>query len=161
MAEEVRLEVATPAHAAQLAPLMRQADADEALAAGGYTPMAALLASLEASEVAYAAFAGGELLGLCGVAPLEGYEDAPRAVVWALTSTAVERHRRAFWRLSRLLVAVFRDVYHGGLTAYVDARHTAALRWLRRLGFTVNPAAPFGPEGLPFHAATLAAPRHD
>jgi hypothetical protein len=33
----------------------------------------------------------------------------------------------------------------------VDARNTKSIRWLRRMGFEVLPAAPLGVEGRPFH----------
>lgn len=146
-ADVLRLEEATHAHAHALAPHMRPEDAAEVQASGGYTPLEALVASIECSAVAYAAFANEELLGLCGFMPVA---DGSQAVVWALTSTAVERHRKSFWRLSRFMVAALASAYPV-LTNFVDARHTASLRWLTRLGFTVLPAAPYGVHGLPFH----------
>lgn len=41
------------------------------------------------------------------------------------------------------------------LTNYVDARNAVSIRWLRWLGFEIEPAAPFGIHGLPFHRFSM------
>ena len=73
-------------------------------------------------------------------------------VPWALTGPAVERHRRFLLRESRRQVARMRDEA-APLINYVHAGHRRALRWLRWLGFTIEPARPLA-RGM-FHRFTL------
>jgi hypothetical protein len=141
---------ATEEHARALAPRMRLADRLEVEATGGYTPLEALLFSLERSEVARAALFDGEVACMWGVAPLRRSAVLGRVgVAWLLTSDLVERHPRAFWRgcraeLPRLLARF--DV----LTNAMDCRNLVALRWGWRIGFRFARPETFGVEGLPF-----------
>ena len=152
MAEALRTETATLAHAEALAANMRQEDVDEAKACG-FSPLEALRDSLRASEVALAALCGGEVLALYGVVPVnvEARGDALQGVVWALTSKAVDAHRMAFHREACRVVAALAAAYPRGVYNYIDARHATALRWVQRLGFVVLPVVPYGPHRLPFH----------
>lgn len=147
---------ATAAHAAELAPRLREADVAEVRATAGYAPLEALERSLLASTEAYALLLGGELAGLFGVVGLEGTVAGGYAggVIWLLGSDAIPLRRRAFLSLSRRMVAEFRTRYPV-LFNYVDARNEASLRWLRWLGFEIAPAAPFGVEGRPFHHVAI------
>lgn len=157
MAADVQVVPATPAHAEALAPLMRAEDAAELAASLGVGPLQGLLASLDASCAARAVLFDGEVAALCGVADtdVQGV-----GCVWALTGRAVERHPRAFVRLSRAAVAEYLTRYEV-LFNFIDARYGRALRWVRALGFTVQEAQPYGAAGLPFHPVVLrrAAPR--
>ena len=150
MADAIRYEVATLAHAEALAATMRQAGRGRG---GGrrLSPLAALLDSLRVSSVAHAALLGTEVLALYGVVPVEAKADAPQAVVWALTGAAVERHRKKFHREAKRVLRALAADYPRGLYNYVDSRHAKALRWARRLGFVVLPAVPYGPHRMPFH----------
>ena len=130
---------------------MREEDAAEVEASSGHTPTEAILASIEATHTTYAALVGDELLALFGLSRVETPRgQATRATVWALTSTAVERHRKGFYRASvRVVAALSGNVPI--LYNFVDARYTKAVSWLRRLGFEVLPPVPYGPRHLPFH----------
>lgn len=140
---------AAPEHVDELAPKMRPADTAEVLASGGFTPREALEESVTASAHAFAALFDGEVAALWGVV------DGPGCgIVWALTGPAVERHPKAFLRHSRIAVNVLLRHYPA-LTNFVDARYEQALRWVRRLGFSVGPPEPFGAAGLPFHRILL------
>lgn len=136
-----------------LADHMRAADRAEVLASGGYSPIDAVDVSLQFSEVVRAAEINGELLCLFGVTVVP---DAPWSVPWLLSTTAVDRYPLAFWRASKAALAQLRERYPF-LLQQVDARYTQALSWLRRLGFTIEPAQPFGAQGLLFHRVTLGA----
>jgi hypothetical protein len=139
-------------HAQALARRMRQEDAAEVLASGGYTPLEAVLDAMAMSSESWAAYAGEELLGIWGVVPgafLEG-----GAIPWLLTTEAVPRHRRAFLATSRRVADYLVERY-GALTQQVDARYDGALRWAARIGFAVEEPAPFGRAGLPFCRITM------
>jgi hypothetical protein len=146
---------ATVSHAHALAATMRADDAAEC-AAFGLTPLDALLESLRASEVAWTLLLDGEPAAMWGAEPLRRtlLSEPGAASAWALTGTAVERHRKEFARVSRAGVAALLARYPV-LFADVDARYARALRWVRWLGFTVLPAVPFGASGEPFHPIVL------
>lgn len=150
---EAHVRLARPGDAELLAPRMRAEDAAECLASCGLGPLPALLESIAASRVVFALELGGELAALFGVV------DGPRKtllgptafdIIWSLTSDAVTRHPRAFWRESKRIVAELLRAFPE-LRNAIDARYTAALRWVARLGAEVQPAEPWGVSGLPFH----------
>lgn len=151
---------ATLADAEALAPKMRAEDAAEALASHSLTSLDAIRLSLDRSDVAYALELDGELAAVFGVEPgptasvLSGPEFS---FVWALTGTAVERHRKSFARAS---VAMLRTllVEHPVLINFIDARYTRALAWARWLGAEVQPAITFGAAQLPFHPVIFRRP---
>lgn len=149
---EFRIEPATVAHAVELAPRLRPADAAEVLASGGYAPLEALLESIKASDGAWAAYFAGELGCLFGVSagPFLSF----RAYPWLLTSDVVARYPKTFLRACREVLAGWADRF-GMLEQAIDARYTVALRWAARVGFEVAPPAPFGVAGLPFCRITL------
>ncbi len=151
----VYIEPATMEHARILAPLMRQADVDEVMASHGYTPIEALEAGVNQSEVAWAGFLNGDLVGLFGISRRPFLSTT--AVPWLLTGVGVEKHPRAFWKACRVIVADWREQFAGvEMEQFVDARHERALRWAARLGFHVEPAMPFGAAGLPFHRISMS-----
>jgi hypothetical protein len=43
------------------------------------------------------------------------------------------------------------------LVNFVHAKNTTSVRWLRRLGFTLHEAVPYGALGEPFHPFELRA----
>lgn len=162
MGAEAQAVKVRPEHVLELARTMRPEDAAEVLAAGHATPFLAIEASLGASTSAWALLLGGELAAIFGIV-----EEAPhglllgpgRGIPWALTSTAVPKHRKAFLRASRAAAGLFLRRCPE-LHQFIDARYAAALRWVRRLGFEVLPAEPFGPHALPFHHVILRRPGH-
>ncbi|MBX3503328.1 MAG: hypothetical protein KF889_28120 [Alphaproteobacteria bacterium] len=127
---------------------MRAADIREIEAAIGVAPLPALLLSLARSTEAWAGTVDGEVACVFGVGPLSllGGEGCP----WLLGSDLVERNAVAFARRNRAMVARWLRTYRV-LRNHVDARNSQAIRWLRWLGFTIGPPAPYGVARLPFH----------
>lgn len=130
----------------QLSRDMRPEDAAECLASGGYQPSEAISVSIDASVASWSMTVDGELLALFGI--------AHPGIPWALTSNAARRHPRLVHATARVVLDKMLERYPV-LVQYVDARYTSALRWLRRLGFSVAEAEPFGIEGRPFHRIEL------
>lgn len=157
MSGQVTILPATEEHARQLAPLMRPADAAEVLASGGYQPLDALLDAMAWSAESYAGYIDGELACLFGVVP--GTFLTGEAVPWLLTSNVVQRKPRAFLRASREVIADWLGKYPM-LVQQVDARYEQALRWAERVGFNVEPPAPFGISGEPFCRISMRRPDH-
>lgn len=149
---DVTVIPATLEHAASLARRMRRADADEVWASGRLLPADALRVSLGLSLKAWTGTVDGVPMCIFGVAPLSlmsGY-GAP----WMLGAEGLERHAVAFLRRNRPFVAEMRAVFPR-MENWVDARNAASIRWLRWLGFTIHPAAPWGAHDLPFHRFSM------
>ena len=146
----MRYEVvpATEAHARELAANMREEDAAECWAAAHHAPLQALLASLKASRCPWAGMADGRVLCMFGVAEAALVCDI--AAPWLLSSRDVPKHGRTFARVSRAWAEHIAREYRL-LVNYVDARHIAAVTWIRWLGLNLDPAQPYGPDGVPFH----------
>jgi hypothetical protein len=140
----LRLVVARPDHVPLVAARMRQADRDEVLASGNFTPEEALRASLAASEFARTAFVDGEPLAMFGLATADGV-----AIPWLLTTDAVCRYPLTFWNASKAILRELREGYPT-MAQFIDARHVSALSWARRLGFAVGEPVPFGVQGRRF-----------
>jgi hypothetical protein len=143
---------ATLAHARAIE--LRPGDFRE-VAALGLTPVEAIERGLARSLWADAYVIDGEVAAIAGlvVQPMLGGVAMP----WLLTGRPVDRHARAFLRLTRARTAAMRAA-HGTLVAEVHAEYREAVRWLGWLGFALAPARPFGPLGAPFHHAILGAP---
>lgn len=154
----VAIVEATRAHAESFVPLMRAADVEEVRALG-LSPREAVLDSLEASEVAFAALFGGEVAFLYGVVPLWRTAltgSSTTGQLWFLSGRAVDRHPKAFLRATRASLPRLLERY-AVLTNVIDARYAGALRWARWLGATLYPPRPFGPEGVPFCPFVVSA----
>jgi hypothetical protein len=144
--------LATREHAEALARTMRAEDVAECHA-GGLAPLAALVQSVDTSDVAYAALVDGQVGAMFGVGQLAGV-DEPVGHVWFLTGASFARHPRPFVRIARWVVAHMLQLYPV-LFNIIDFRYTAAVRWAKWLGFDVGEPMPFGPAGVPFVSARL------
>ena len=132
-----------------LAPHLRAADVAEIRAASGLESVEGLVRSFDLSTHVWAVRdATGRPIALWGVGPLSLVEG--RGCPWLLAADAFEALGPDIARLSRPLLAAMRDLYPR-LENHVDARHRKAVRWLSWLGFTIEPAMPWGVEGRPFH----------
>ena len=65
-------------------------------------------------------------------------------------AAVIERHQRAFLRRNREYVRQMQAAFPT-LRNMVDARNEVSIRWLRWLGFTIEPAIRWGAAGMPFH----------
>jgi hypothetical protein len=152
VAPDIRIVDATRAHALELAPKVRQEDAAEVKASGGYEPLQALELALDASVLSMTLLIDGKVAAMFGVA--KATHEVGVGYPWLLSSAAVKHHQKAFFKLSgpavEQLLAIFPT-----LVQYVDARYVAALRWLKRLGFELQPPIIFGVEKRPFVPVVL------
>jgi hypothetical protein len=143
----VRFGPATISDVRWLAARLRKADREELEAAhgAGANLYLVLLQAVAVSERPLVAIAS-EPIALLGVAPLKPGVAAP----WLVGSDLIAKHARVLLLAGRAYVDEW-SARFPVLTNHVDARNDASIRWLRRLGFTIHPPAPFGPLGLPFH----------
>lgn len=141
--------IATAADAETLAPYLRNVDVAEIRAASGVAPAVALRRSYQLSTHVWAVRDRTDRpIALWGVGPLS--LTAGRGCPWLMASEPFDRLGGRIARLSRPLLAEMREIYPS-LENHVDARNHKSVRWLSWLGFTVDPPAPWGVEGRPFH----------
>lgn len=133
-------------------PFVRQADIDEITEALGIPMEEALLDAVTGSLNAKKIVVDGEVVAVFGDATYSILGSV--GVPWLISTVHVERHARAFLKVCKPEVQGMLT-RHNHLLNYVDARNTAAVRWLQWLGFTFAPAIPYGPKGFPFHPFTL------
>lgn len=130
-----------------LCPRLRADDRNECRAATGLDPEAVLPLGVRISFPAQTMVApDGEPVGLCGVVPVNG-----EGVVWMMATDRLPTLPMTFLRHCgqwvREVSAQYPRLYN-----VVDARNEVHIKWLRWLGFTIHPAAPYGPLGIPFHS---------
>lgn len=142
MAAKWEVVPATMEHAHALAQNMRKSDAEEVMASGGYTPLQALEESLKISCEAHAMFLHGKLAMIFGVAGAPGRP----GVIWALGSDVISEHTKAFMQASKAWIEQLKRRYPVLVNA-VHSRNKPSLRWVKRLGFTVQEPIIFGRKG--------------
>ena len=150
----VLVRPATAYDAGYLSSRLRLGDLEEIAAASGRAPVDALTAGVRAGG-ARVIVVEGELVGMFGCAP--GSLATGLGVPWLLGTDALSTRPGLLLRPARAVVAGWLREYPR-LANFVDARHAVAIRWLRWLGFTVDPAAPWGVAGLPFHRFWMERP---
>lgn len=133
---------------AHVAANLRQADIEEAWAFYGRCPKALVLESFEKSHMSWTGLLDGEPVITFGCMTEDRLETT--GAPWLVGTTKLEQVPFTFARMSRPFLHLMKD-RHIRLTNHVDVRNALAIRWLRWLGFTLDPAAPAGPFGLMFH----------
>ncbi len=151
---DVDIRDTTVKDVAVLAARMRASDRREVAAYGHTDVMRAVTSSVANSVLCWSAFIDDELAAILGAAPLSvmGGVGSP----WMLGTDVLTRHSRVLVSqtpayIDRMLVAF------PHLLNFVHAENTTSVRWLRRLGFTIHPAMPFGELGAPFHKFEMRA----
>ena len=148
-ASEYSIRVARKNDLVFVAERMRAPDVAEVWASCHLTPLAALRASRRASRnMTFVGLANDTPVCVWGIAP--GTLLNPVARPWLLGTDEMYSHSRAFLRHSRRMVEILKQAFPW-MGNYVDARNTAAIRWLQWLGFSVYYPAPHGMEQMPFH----------
>lgn len=132
----------------ELAPILRQADREEIEAATGKDVLDVLKSSLEFSTLAWAGRVNGELLCVFGVGSPSLASGI--GIPWLLGSKAIDKYSRTFMRQTTPYMKRMKKLCPL-MVNFVDARNTKSIEWLKRLGFTILDAEPWGVSGLPFH----------
>lgn len=139
-----------PGDVAYLAPRLREADRLEIMASSGLTDIETILQnSIDQSlQVWVGCSPEGEPAGVLGVASVSllGGIGCP----WMLATDLLDRVPGRLMTNSRIYLERMHELFPH-LENFVDARNVRSVRWLRRLGFHIHPAAPHGPAGHLFH----------
>lgn len=152
---KVEIVPVDPAEVDAIAASVRQADIEEITGALGIAIRDALLDGVTGSLKAQKIVVDGETVCVFG--------DAVHSVLgrigvpWMISTEAIERHPRGFLRVCRDEVADMLN-RHELLLNFVDVRNTAAIRWLKWLGFQFEDPEPYGPKGMLFHKFWMIKP---
>jgi hypothetical protein len=133
---------------------LRPADLAECEAYGDRDIRESIRGSAARSLLCWTAFVDGELAAIIGCAPISvmGGIGSP----WMLGTPVLDRHSRILVRRTPGYIAqMLRAFPH--LVNFVHAKNTTSVRWLRRLGFTLHEAVPFGARGDLFHPFEMRA----
>lgn len=117
----------------EVANSMREADKREVKSMTGSSPFEALLRGYENSNPCLTLVGdGGELVGMCGVAPTE---EQGVGAIWMLGTNHLTKYAAPFIRHSREAIDTLMVNYQLVFNL-VDARNTLHVKWLRWAGFT-------------------------
>lgn len=152
----ITYETATPEHVAFIAANLRAADRRELHRHAGLPPDLALSLELRLSSVAVTALVDGVPAAIFGVVTRSML--TRDGAVWMMTTPLVEKHPRAMLQAARQWLRLIGDGYER-LFGFVDAEYLVAVRWLQRIGFVMDEAAPMGPVGALFHRFSLEVPK--
>lgn len=134
---------------------MRHADAEELRALGLDNAACEIQASVSRSLLARTGTADGEVGCIFGVTPAQLTFD-PWGMPWMLGTDLVTKHQRVLMRQCRPYIQDMLRLYPH-LFNYVHANNSAAIRWLKCVGFSLQPPAPYGPKGALFHRFDMRA----
>ena len=138
----------TSEHVQQILPVVRDADIAEFWAADHKTPEQAITQSMMCSTETKTGTVNGQVVCIFGVAPVNLL--CGQAMPWMVGSSLIDKYARIFLKHDKNIVDDWLAVYPY-LFNYVDERNHKAKKWLKRLGFVLHDAKPYGKEQLPFH----------
>jgi hypothetical protein len=127
---------------------VREADRRELWSGWRSTPVDSLRHGLERSSHCLTALVNFQPVCMFGVVP-ESLLGAS-GVIWLIGTDEMEMRRVGFLRRCRSHLHRLQQTY-SRLHNYVAAENVHAVDWLRWLGFTIQPAGPFGYDREPFH----------
>lgn len=132
----------------ELAVNLRHADREE-LNALGHSEFEKVIAdSVASSKKSWAAFVDGRVALIAGVAVHPTDENI--GIPWMLGTDLLLAHKKQFVRITSPYLALVSEGFVC-LANAVHVRNSVSIAWLKRLGFTINDAAPFGPHNQLFH----------
>jgi hypothetical protein len=143
-----------PGDVADLIANLRPSDLAECQAYGRSDIAAGIEASVRRSMLCWTGYVDGELAAILGVAPVNVLTGMGSP--WMLGTPVLDAHQRVLVRKTPEYIAKMLKAFPH-LVNFVHARNTTSVRWLRRLGFTLHAAQPFGPLGEPFHPFEMRA----
>ena len=145
---EAKLIKPTQQHVDYIAKNMRAADVAEVWASDRHTPDTAMVTSFDQSEYSATATVDGVpclMLGVGSRGPLTQI-----GIPWMLGTDGVVKHRHSLTKLVGPVMDEMSRMYPI-LLNYVHTKNTVSVKWLARIGFTVEPAQPHGLTGELFH----------
>ena len=137
---EARIELPTPEAVAHILDNVREGDIEEIMASHGVHPRYIVPLAVNHEETRVG-IVNDEPICIFGASRMSLV--APGAAPWLLATDGLYGHRVAFLRRCRDWVREMHSKY-GYLENYVYDRNTAAVQWLKWLGFDMDEPAPYG-----------------
>jgi len=111
-------------------------------------PIDAVVGGIRRSTVSKTGWAGDDILCVFGVVPMTAMSD--HGMIWMTGTTNLRQHAPMFLRrCSSQIDEISRGFVSIG--NWCDARNTTTLKWLKWLGFEIDPPLPHGVYAMPFH----------
>lgn len=151
---EVLIRPTEPGDAAELFANLRPSDLAECQAYGRGDIAEGIASSVNRSVLCWTGLVDGELAAIIGVAPINMLTGIGSP--WMLGTPVLDRHQRVLVRRTPEYIAKMLNAFPH-LVNFVHTNNTTSVRWLRRLGFTLHAAQPFGALGEPFHRFEMRA----
>lgn len=151
---DVVIRLTQPGDAAELAANLRPSDLAECRAYGRGDIAAGVISSANRSMLCWTGLVDGELAAIIGVAPISVMSGIGSP--WMLGTPVLDQHSRVLVRRTPEYIAKMLNAFPH-LVNFVHAKNTTSVRWLRRLGFTLHAAQPYGALGEPFHPFEMRA----
>lgn len=151
---EILIRPTQPGDAAELFKNLRPSDLAECEAYGRGDILAGIEASVARSVLCWSAFADGELACIIGVGLVNVM--AGIGSPWMLGTPVLDQHSRVLVRMTPEYIAKMLNAFPH-LVNFVHAKNRTSVRWLRRLGFTLHEAVPYGARGELFHPFEMKA----
>ena len=133
---------------------LRPSDLAECRAYGKPDIAAGIESSVKRSMLCWTGLVDGELAAILGVAPVSVMTGIGSP--WMLGTPVLDAHSRILVRETPGYIAKMLNAFPH-LVNFVHAKNTTSVRWLRRLGFTLHQAVPYGALGEPFHPFEMKA----
>ena len=128
MMNDIKFVKLQPKHAS-ITPYLRKADIDEIYAMTGLPPEVAVAFSIANTERGFAVELDNKVVAIFGVS---------QGIIWLVGTDEITKHPVIFYRLSKKIFTLLKKGYTY-LENYVDTRNKLSLKWLKWLGFTVEP----------------------
>lgn len=151
---DVLIRPAEPGDAAVLFANLREADRAECEAYGHPDLAQSLESCVARSMLCWSGFVDGELAAILGAAPVSVVSGIGSP--WMLGTPVLERHSRVLVQRTPEYIGKMLNAFPH-LVNFVHAKNTTSVRWLRRLGFTLHEAVPYGARGELFHPFEMKA----
>jgi len=127
---------------------MRQADIDEVWASNHHTPLEALNVGWETSKSAVIVAVNDEPCVMIGLVKRDILSDI--GTPWLLGTNNALKYKRHFIKQVPDVISEMLTVC-SKLCNYVHVNNTISINWLKRIGFTIDSAEPYGYEKELFH----------
>ena len=145
MKAEIFIRPATMADADYVGKRLRADDVRE-IEALGQDPVRATRLCVASSDLAFTGWINGEpaMVFGCGKSLTSDWGE-----IWALGTDVLNDVPRPMLTYGRKYLHAMLDVFPK-LENHCDARYARALKWLEKIGFQIEPPAPYGPKGAMF-----------
>lgn len=151
---EVVIRPTAPGDVEHLIANLRPADLAECQAYGRPDLGQGIASSARRSLLCWSGFVDGELAAILGCAPINMMTGIGSP--WMLGTPVLDAHSRVLVRETPEYIGRMLNAFPH-LVNFVHAKNTTSVRWLRRLGFTLHEAVPYGAPGELFYPFEMRA----